>query len=488
MKRVISILLTAIILCISSSAFCMVTVSAAETQEVEDINLFGYDTFVNCNAMYLEELNSGTVVYEHYASNVSPDPKQLIYPASTTKVMTYIVVEENVADLDGTMIEITYDALADLDPESSVMGLEYHVGESFSVRDLLYGLMLPSGNDAALVLAQYVGGSVSGFVDMMNRKAAQLGCTGTHFTSPHGLHDAQHYTTLRDLATITKYALNKKNSSFMEICNTVTYKPEGFNNAFKTTNYLLDSSVEDGKYYYPYAKGIKTGYTDEAGKCLISTAEKDGCRYLCLAIGADYSYYEDVNYAMLDTKAIYEWAFDTLAIQDVYSTEDVIKSVPVQYVWGNKMLNLVPEHDISALLPKDYKAGSTDSTVTYKVNHKFNLLSNQDSVAAPIQKGEVYDTITVTLTITQTDPDIPDSSKEKTIVLGTTNLVAAESIEADSSNKTLHKVAETVENHLVLFIVLGLVLIIGIVLLVRVIKRNKARKQRRARARINRGE
>ena len=490
MKRICSVFLAVVILCLSMSVVAVVPVSAAagESNEDHNINLFGYGEYINCRALYLEELNTGTVVYEYYdKTDVNGnDPYKTIYPASTTKIMTYIVVAENVSDLDGTMVEVTYDALDGLDPESSVMGLEYHIGESFSVRDLLYGLMLPSGNDAALVLARHVGGSVSGFVDLMNRKAAQLGCKNTHFTSPHGLHDSNHYTTVRDMVTITKYAM--KRADFMTVCNTVSYKPDGFNNAFSTTNYLIDSSAEDGRYYHPNAQGIKTGYTEEAGKCLISTAEKDGCRYLCLAMGAEYSYAEDVNYAMLDTKRIYEWALDSLAIQHVYSTTDIIRSLPVQYVWGNKMLDLVPESDVTVLLPKDYNENNPDSTRSYQVSHELKLLKSEDSVAAPIKKGDVYGTMTVTLKITEKDPNNPGMANDKTISLGTMNIVAAEDIEADSSNKTLHQAVETVEEHWVLFIILGLVLIIGIVVLVRVLRRRKVRRQRRNRARINREE
>ncbi len=122
------------------------------------------------------------------------------------------------------------------------------------------------------------------------------------------------------------------------------------------------------------------------------------------------------------------------------------------------------------------------------MNHKLNLMSKDNAAAAPIKKGTVYGTMTVTLTITDKDLGDPNKIKEKVIDLGTINIVASEDIEADQSNKTLHQVAETVENHLVLFIVLAVVLIIAIVVLVRVLKRRKARKQRRSRARINRGE
>ena len=437
MKRVTAALIAILIICL--------TIPAASAID--------YDCDIEpvCDAVYIEELNTGAVVYEYYADD---SYRNKIYPASTTKIMTYIVVAESVADFDNTMVEITAQSLADLDPESSVMGLEYHISESFSVRDLLYGLMLPSGNDAALVLAAYVGGSVDGFVDLMNRKAAQLGCENTHFTSPHGLHSSQHYTTVRDMATITKYAMKTKD--FMTICNTVTYKPDGFNSAISTTNYLLDSSACDGEYYYPYAKGIKTGYTDEAGKCLVSTAEKDGYTYLCIAMGADYSYAENVNYAMLDTAELYDWMFDHLAYTTAYDSTDVLRSLSVHYVWGNKKLDVIPESPVTALLPKEYDPSRLSIRTEW----------TQDSATAPIAKGDVYGTLSVYY-----DDEL----------IGKTNIVAAESIERQYTNYLVHQVTYFIRRHIVLCVIAGLAVIVVIVLLIRAAKRKRVRMARHSR-------
>ena len=129
--------------------------------------------------------------------------------------MTFIITAENVSNWDETLVTITQNALEGLDPDSTVMGLSEHIGEQVSVRDLLYGLMLPSGNDAALALAEHVGGSIAAFAEKMNAKAAELGCTGTHFANPHGLFDADHYSTARDMALIAKHAMTIP--GFMEI-------------------------------------------------------------------------------------------------------------------------------------------------------------------------------------------------------------------------------------------------------------------------------
>ena len=409
---------------------------------------YGCDIDTTTNAVYLENLDSGIVVFEKNAD-------ERVYPASTTKEMTYIVVTENIPDLENTRVEITSSALATLDPESSIMGLESHIGESFSVKDLLYGLMVPSGNDAALVLADYVGkGSIDNFVDLMNQKAAQLGCESTHFANPHGFTDENHYTTARDMAKITKHAMQMP--LFTEITNTKRYLPEGFSEELETTNYLIDYTQKGGYYFYQFAKGIKTGYTDEAGRCLISTAEKGDYTYLCVALGADYSFVEDINYAMLDTADLYEWAFNNLSNQVVFSSAEPIKSVPVVYVWGNKSVNLVPEKEITALLP-----------IGYDESHVSTSIECEDKAVAPVSKGDVFGTFTVYY----------DGE-----VIGTTNIVAAEDVPRDTLNFILHRVLAVVRDYFVFFLI-GLVLIIVLIVAISVSRRRKRIERSRRRYR-----
>ena len=418
MKRVISLLAAVFIIALSA-----VSAGAINFQsEVETVS--GY--------VYLEELNAGTVVYDKNADEKA-------FPASTTKIMTFVIVAEAVSDYDSTMIKVTQNALADLDPESSVMGLEDHIGESYSVRDLLYGLMLPSGNDAALVLADYVGHGISGFVDLMNRKATQIGCKNTHFTSPHGLHDPDHYSTARDMALITKYAMNKKD--FMEICNTVSYTPKGFDSAIVTTNYMIDSSAHNGDYYYPNAKGIKTGYTDQAGRCLVSTAENGEYTYLCVALGAEYSFEDDINYAMLDTAALYDWAFEKLSYTTLYDTSYVCSSIDVEYVWGDKKLDLVPESDVRVILPENYDEYLLSIDVT----------NVQSTATAPVSKGDPYGSISIYY------------GDE---FLCSANVVAAESIDRQSTNYTANTLIDWVRSHVLITVIIFIAVIVIILIIV----------------------
>lgn len=432
MKKIISLVFVVLIIL---SITAIVPASAAD---------FGCDVLSSADAVYLENLDSGAVVYQK-------NSETKVSPASTTKIMTYIIVAENVPDFDNTMVTVTENALSTLDPGSSIMGLSYHIGEQFSVKDLLYGLMLPSGNDAALVLADYVGHGVSGFVDMMNRKAAQLNCDSTHFVNPHGLYSPQHYTTAKDLATITKYALTSK--SFTEITSTTSYLPNGFNEKIKTSNFLIDSTQEDGKYYYEYATGVKTGFTDEAGKCLVSTATKGDYNYLCVVLGSPYSQIEQINYAMYDTRDFYEWAFNNIAFTTLYSPEDKLGRAWVNNVWGAKYVDLVPSEDINCLLPKNYNKDLVKADI-----------SAESEVYAPIKKGDKAGTLTVYY----------DGEK-----IGTCDLVCNEDINWHVTNYIAHVIFNFVKNHIVLIVFVVLLLVVTIVIVRTYRKRQKIEAEKR---------
>ncbi len=433
MKRIFACSLTLVmILMIVVSSF---SVCAAD---------YGCNIETSSSNVYVENLDTGTVVYEKNIDEKVP-------PASLTKIMTYIVVAENIPDFENTKVTVTDSALTNLDPESSVMGLKGYIGQEFSVLDLLYGLMLPSGNDAALVLADYIGdGNIDNFVEMMNRKAAQLGCQSTHFVNPHGLYESAHYSTARDLSVITKYAMEKP--YFKEITSKATYHAQGMTESIETTNYLLDPYHPE--YYYEYATGIKTGYTDEAGKCLVSTAEKDGYNYLCIALGSPYSFAEDVNYAMLESKELYEWAFNNISLVELLSSSEVIDRLPVEFVWGNVFVLAMPDGGVNALLPNNYDK----SLVTTEVDLP-------EYVRAPVEMNEVLGTISVYY-----DGEL----------VGTTNLVSKEEIKRDQSNYLMHRFIGFVVNNIILIVI---VLAIAVAALVMYINARRQKKRRQARRR-----
>ena len=191
----------------------------------------------------------------------SENEKTRLPMASTTKIMTALVVTENC--LPNERVVVTSDT-------TGVEGSSVYLkpGETFTVKELLYGLMLRSGNDAAETLAKHCAGSVGKFVDMMNYRAKIMGLTDTHFVNPHGLHDKNHFTTTRDLALISCEAM--KNDLFREIVGTkfVTVG-SGENTRFWSNKNKILTTFEGGN-------GIKTGFTKDAGRCLVSSATRDG--------------------------------------------------------------------------------------------------------------------------------------------------------------------------------------------------------------------
>lgn len=252
-------------------------------------------------ALLLVDMNTGRTVYSQNADEVRP-------MASLTKIMTYIVTAEAVGDLEGTFLEILDEPLDDIrNRGASVAGLEEYIGTSMSVLDVLYALMVPSGCDAGAELAWFIGGGdMQSFVDRMNEKAAELGCENTHYADSHGL-SKNNLTTAEDLYKIVSYAMELPH--FREVVNTTHYSLPDAPVPMFTTVRIMDP-VNGGRYYYRYAHGIKTGYTYQAGRCLISTASKGDASYMCVALGGEYSAATGwKNTAMLDTADLYRWAF-----------------------------------------------------------------------------------------------------------------------------------------------------------------------------------
>lgn len=399
-----SFFIFSLILCILFSSISMTKAKAIS---------YNIDFDINSKSVYMINLDTGISVYEK-------DKDVKCYPASTTKIMTYIIAVENIKDLDNTKIKIKQNILNRLNGTgSSTAGLVG--GETLTATQLLNCLMIPSGNDAALVLADYVGGgSITNFVKMMNSKAKELGCENTHFMNPHGLHDPDHYTTASDLAKITEYAMTLP--KFMEISNTTVSNCLGEDRLLITTNSLIDE-VRGGDYYYKYAKGIKTGCTgDDSGYCLVSSAAYEGYSYLCVALGADYSKNGEQleNGAMKDAKNLYRWAFTSLQLTTVIDEKTLVDEVNINFAWGKDRLKLSPATSYPTILPSDIKSSSIDKV--------YNL---PESVNAPVKAGDKIGTVTL---------------KYANNELATVDLVAAETIDQSDLLVALDGIGRVVSN------------------------------------------
>lgn len=223
---------------------------------------------------------------------LNADARMLI--ASTTKIMTSLVVLENCA-LDET-VEVDSRSAG---KEGSSMYLR--AGEKYTVEELLYGLMLASGNDAASALAIHVAGSEEDFASLMNEKAAALGMADSHFQNPHGLDDEGHYSTARDMARLAAYAM--ENADFERIVSSRSASVHGV--SIYNHNRLLSE--------YPGCIGVKTGYTMAAGRTLVSCAERDGTRFICVTLCDRDDWRDHSN--------LYDWAFENYEYRELLSSE-----------------------------------------------------------------------------------------------------------------------------------------------------------------------
>ena len=256
---------------------------------------------VSAESAILIDASSGVVL-----SSRAPDKRMPM--ASTTKIMTALVALEN-CDVE-KVVEIPQGAVG---IEGSSVYL--YAGERLTMEDLIYAMLLESANDAAAAIAIVVGGSIEGFADMMNEKAAALGLKDTHFTNPHGLDGEAHYTTARELAIIAREAM--KNGKFAEIVS--TYKKTIPLNETEGVRLLINHNKLLKSY--DGAIGIKTGYTKKSGRCLVSAAERDGLRLICVTLSAPDDW--------RDHKALFDYGFSNYSSRVLCAEGEFEHMLPV---------------------------------------------------------------------------------------------------------------------------------------------------------------
>ena len=245
---------------------------------------------INSRAYVVIDRNSNTVL-------IGKNENQRKKMASTTKIMTAMIVIEN-SNLSDT-VEVSKKAAS---TGGSRLGLK--TGDKLTVLDLLYGLMMRSGNDSAVALAEHVAGSITGFAELMNKKAETLGLSNTHFVTPHGLDEDEHYTTAYELALLSKYAMN--NEIFSQIVGTKNYTItiNGYPKSLTNTNELL--GVLNGVY------GIKTGFTNGANRCLVTCCKRGDMDIICVVLGADTK-----KYRTTDSIKLIEYAFSNFTYVNI---------------------------------------------------------------------------------------------------------------------------------------------------------------------------
>ena len=405
---------------------------------------------INSKASILIDASDGHELYGEAA-----DTKQ--FPASITKLMTALLVAENIDDLSVivTAKESAYEGLSDA---GSSVGIK--AGEEMSADNLLICLLVASANEAANILAEEVSGSVEKFVELMNSRAAELGLKGTHFMNPHGLHDDEHYTTARDVAKLAMEV--RKHQRLREICEmkdaripATNLKPERY---FFTTNSLISKYKELG-YVYSNATGMKTGSTTPAGLCLVASAEKNGTELISVVLGATKDE-EGKKGNFVESKRLLIWGFENFSTATLVTSSDIVCEIKVKsgkdrdYVTG-----YVPEN-FSVMMPNDFDKS--------KVELRFTAL--KEEFEAPIKKGDELGSVAVIY-----------EDREYT----TLPVVASYDIERSGVEYTKNKVYEFFEEKssiIFTVIIVVILLVIGLVIFIRAKKkRQRHRRPRRYR-------
>ncbi len=289
-----------------------------------------------------------------------------MYPASTTKILTAIIVLENCNLND--VVSASYNAVMSIPNGYSTADIQ--IGEELTVEQLLELLLVCSANDAANVLAEYVGGSIDSFVSMMNTKLNELSLTDSHFTNAFGMQDENHYTTAHDLAFIMKYCL--KNDTFRKIAGQASCAIPATNKSgtrtYTSTNELL---IPETSHYYSYLTTGKTGFTTQAKECLVSSAYRDNLELICVVLGS--------NDRFADTRNLYEYAYSNYSIKNVVNEKDVVTNITVTNASRDtKNLDLLVNEMVPVLINNSESISEIIPEITLNEN-----------ISAPIEEGTV---------------------------------------------------------------------------------------------------
>ena len=326
-------------------------------------------------------------------------------PASLTKIMTLLLAVEAIERGEASLndnVTASLNCNFDLTDDSSTARI--HAGETMPLEELMYCAALASANEACNIIAEHIAGSAESFVQRMNDRASELGCTGTSFKNTHGLPAAGHCTTARDLFVIANEAM--RHELFAKLVGTAEHTVPATNTSSErrllNSNALLTSKSPYGDgYTYDGAIGVKTGRTEAAGLCLVGAAERNGLQLMTVVLGASKSEESSNGVgSFVDTKTLLDWAFENYSRRSIISSADIVATQPVLSGERRGKLDLRPATDITALVPNDLSADDLDMQI--------NLYSDSVADAAPgTELGEM----------TVSDPD--------GTVYGTVKLVAA---------------------------------------------------------------
>ena len=326
----------------------------------------------NSASVLLMDAKTGNILYSKNAFEKK-------FPASTTKLMTAILTLENCKLTD--VVTVSHNAVFSVPIGYSHASLVE--GEKLTVEELLNVLLIPSANDAAFALAEHIAGSVDNFSTMMNNKAKEIGCLNTHFVNPNGIHDDNHYSTAYDLALIGRYAMQFDDIMRIAKVNQYTLpktnKYDKENRIFNATNGLITKNDE---YYYPDATGLKTGYTDKSGYCIVSTARKGNVDLLEVVLGSN-----SIEDRYEDCIQLFDYGFENYSNNNLVSANEVVENIEIAGATKEtKSLDVLAQNSIEVLLKNNIDVNSLDKKIELNEN-----------LSAPIAKGAIVGKVTYTI-------------------------------------------------------------------------------------------
>ncbi|OUQ81111.1 D-alanyl-D-alanine carboxypeptidase family protein [Flavonifractor sp. An100] len=405
------------------------------------------DPDLKCTHAILYDANYGETLYDK-------DANEKAYPASITKVMTALLVLEAMDAGQfslSTPVTAGDTALQGLTGDYSTANIK--VGETLTVEQLLYCLLLPSANEAANILAVAVDGSIEDFVSHMNRRAGELGCQGTHFTNPHGLHNDEHYSTAYDIALYMNAALQY--DTFRTIIGTPSYRVPATNLSEERLFYNSNALISNWNYYgYVYDKciGGKTGSTDEAGRCLVAAAEDGDTLLISVVLGSGVISVDGVDKQgqFYESSRLLKWGFSNFERVTITKDNEPVDKVAVTLSRQADEVNVKPQGSITRTLPKDMDLDLIETEI--------NLTSTV--VEAPVEEGQLLGTMKLTY---------------EGEVLGVLDLVAVNSVER---SELLYKKAQFISffQHSGVKLALALVFLVVAVILLKVLVLRKRRR------------
>lgn len=348
MKRISTLLLVLILV----FQLAVIPVSAANGGAITDLNkASGGDVSLKAQSAILMDAGTGEILY-------SKKMNAKRYPASITKIMTTLVAIENCESLYDT-VTYSQNAIDSIEPGSSQIYIE--PGEELSLEESLYAIMLESANEACNGVAEHIGGSIEGFVDMMNKRAEEIGCKNTHFMNPNGLHNDKHYVSAYDMALITRTAL--QNETFRKIASTVSYTIP-VTNKCKQQRPLWNhhKMVKRTMYTFDGVEGGKTGFTMMARNTLVTWCKRDGMELICVVLRSDNpGWYED-------TYRLLSWGYKNYKAYAPFTNEFEPKAVdksnfPVFMKDRIPSLSITGDENYSILMNKKTKGSSVKSKI-----------------------------------------------------------------------------------------------------------------------------